>query len=361
MKFRHFLVVFLFMIFFMSILTSISYAEVRNIPDTDELHASWSPDGQKILFVSYGVMSEGMFLIKPDGSEIQEIRGGIEPSWTPDGNIIMINIFNGSEDIVLMDIKTQNITRLTFNEKLFKESEPKYSPDGGEIVFEVSDSTCVNIHVINLSRAGLEKIATCAADSEWSPDGKKIIYFGYEIQDSIWVMNSDGTDKKMLYLIKPFSHISRNFRWTPDSKYLLLNNGSNTITKVNIDDPTNIEYIYDPVAHWDPEYSPDGNYVTFVSSMDGGNPDLFVARSNGSDLHRLVYDTNPHTPFDPGYFYKISRPAPPPWPMPEPTEVTSIAGPANTSEAGRTPSIPGFTALAIFMVLVSLALITRIK
>ncbi|MCL7414122.1 MAG: hypothetical protein M8353_11005 [ANME-2 cluster archaeon] len=256
-----------------------------------------------------------------------------------------------------MDIQTQNITRLTFNENSVIENVPKYSPDGGKIAFEGDSKTGSNIYVKESYDSDVKKIAEYARFPEWSPDGHKLVYYCYE-PFSIWVINPDGTDKKNIFDDYKYT-ISSNFRWTPDSKYLLLNNGSNTITKVNISDPTDIEYIYDPVAHWDPEYSPDGNYVTFVSNMDGGNYDLFVARSNGSDLHRLVYDTNPKTPFDPGYFGKIDRPTPPPWPMPEPTEVTSTAGPANTSEAGRTPSIPGFTALAVFMILVSLVVIKR--
>ena len=219
---------------------------------------------------------------------------------------------------------------------------------------------------MNSDGSDLKKIVESASNPDWSPDGKNIVFYDlYEFQSSVWIVNPDGTGKRMIYLARPYSHISSNFRWTPDSKYLLLNNYSNTITKVNISNPTDIEYIYDPVAHWDPEYSPDGNYVTFVSSMDGGNPDLFVARSNGSDLYRLVMDTNPKfTTTDDlsGYFHKISRPTPPPWPTPVPTPIVTLtASPTNTSAAGQTPSIPGFSALAVFMILVSLALIKRRK
>ena len=175
MKFIRFFVVFLFLLFFTPILIPISYA-VGPIPDTDELHASWSPDGQKILFVSYGIMSEGVFLIKPDGSEMQKIRGGIEPSWSPDGNIIMINIFNGSEDIVLMDIETQNITRLTNDGNLLDRKFPKYSPDGEKIVFS-GKNTSKDIYVMNSDGTNLQKIVEKASSSEWSPDGEKIVYF----------------------------------------------------------------------------------------------------------------------------------------------------------------------------------------
>jgi len=351
------LIIFIFLLLIIPISSA-----VGPIPDTKEKYPSWSPDGQRILFDSTGVMSEGIFIIRPDGSELQKIASEEwHASWSPDGKkIILIKNFyinadfiNGSHEIALLDVETQNITRITFNK--IKENKPNFSPDGKKILFEAD-----GIHVMNSDGTELIKIVDSAGSPKWSPDSKKIAYYTFEDLIEIWIINTDGTNKKKIFIDYKYL-IGGRYRWTADSNYLLLNNRSDIITKVNIDNTSDIKYIYDPVAPLNPEYSPDGNYITFISNRDGGDYDLFVARSNGSDLHRLVYDTNPQTPFDPGYFGKIDRPTPPPWPTPEPTEVTSTAGPANTSEAGRTPSIPGFTGLAVFMVLVSLALITRIK
>ncbi len=227
-----------------------------------------------------------------------------------------------------------------------KEYTVSWSPDGTKIasagngeIIEVWDP------VTGTSLFNLASGAGTVFSVAWSPDGTKIVY-RFNEPNSVWVINPDGTGKNMIYNDYSYS-ISSNFRWTSDSKYLLLNNGSNIITKVNVNNPKEIEYIYDPVAHWNPEYSPDGNFVTFVSKMDGGNYDLFVARSNGSDLYRLVYDTNPRVPNPPEYFSKINRPLPPPWPWhtPEPA-------------AAKTNKMPGFTLLAAFVSLI-LVLIKR--
>ena len=352
------------------VLVPISCAEVGNIPDTKEVVPSWSPDGQWILFHSYGVMNDGIFIVKPDGSDLKKIGGGEYASWSPDGTkvILSMTFFNGTDsrngslEIALLDIKTRNITRLTYGDE--KKSLPKFSADGKKIVFESYDNY---IYIINSDGTNLRKVVEFSRYPDFSPDGKKIVYFNaYNIQDSIWVINLDGTEKKKVFIDYSY-RISVNYRWTPDSKYLLLNNGSNTITKVNIDDPTDIEYIYDPVAHWDPEYSPDGKYVTFVSSMDGGNPDLFVARSNGSDLYRIVFDTNPRLlNATPDYFYKKSRPTPPLWPTPEPTpEPTATQTPVvtstATSTATSTPAVPGFSLLSALLSIALLVLAKKSK
>jgi len=354
--------IFIVMIFLF--LVPISCAEIGNIPDTKEVALSWSPDGQWILFHSYGVMNDGIFIVKPDGSDLQKIGGGEYASWSPDNTkvIFTMTFFNGSDlstgntEIALLDIKTQNITRLTYGGA--KKSMAKFSADGTKIVFKSYDNY---IYIMNSDGTELKKLVDSAASPKWSPDSKKIAYYTFEDLIEIWIINIDGTNKEKIFIDYKYL-IGGKYRWTADSNYLLLNNGSTIITKVNIDNASDIGYIYDPVAPLNPEYSPDGNYITFISNRDGGDYDLFVARSNGSDLHRLVYDTNPKTPFDPGYFGKIDRPTPPPWPTPEPNPVvTSTAEPANISAAEQTSSIPGFSALAVFVILVSLASIKRRK
>ena len=369
MKFNRNIIIFLSFLFFASNLVHISGA-VRPIPDTKEKYPSWSPDGEKILFFSTGVMSEGIYLVRPDGTDLIKMDPYAgDPSWSPDGKkIILLDVFeNKSEgpvgiDIVELDLNTEITTRLTFNGNSLEEIKPKYSPDGKQIVFRTRSNTN-DIYIMNSDGSGSKKLVESASNSDWSLDNKKIVYYVID-PESVWVINPDGTGKKLVYRDYDYT-ISSNFRWTPDSKYLLLNNGSKIITKVNISDPTDIEYIYDPVAHWDPEYSPDGKYVTFVSSMDGGNSDLFVARSNGSDLYRIVFDTNPRfLNATPDYFYKKSRPAPPPWPTPSPTpEPTATQTPAVTSIATSTasspPAVPGFSLFVALVALTSLVLRNR--
>lgn len=337
------------------------------IPDTKEIYPSWSPDGQKILFISYGPMSQGIFVVKPDGSDLQKITSdGWSPSWNPDGTNILVqkHFFddgdreNGSYEIALLNLKTLNITRLTYHGNSETESRPKFSPDGKQIVFESANA----IHIMNSDGTELKKLVDSAASPEFSPNSKRIAYYTFEDLIEIWIINTDGTNKKKIFIDYKYL-IGGRYRWTTDSKYLLLNNRSDIITKVNVENTSDIEYIYDPVAHWDPEYSPDGNFITFISNMDGGDYDLFVARSNGSDLYRIVFDTNPKLiNASPDYFEKKTRPTPPPWPTPSPTSVRSpTTTPTSTGTAVTTAEVPGFSLLAGISSLIISVLMKRMK
>lgn len=362
----------IFTISLLTLLASVivSGSDVGTIPDTREVGPSWSSEGQKILFHSYGPMNDGIFIIKPDGSDLQKIWGGEDASWSPDGTkVILIMAFfydtDSSTEIALLDIETRNITRLTYNGNSLKESEPKYSPDGEKIAFNGAAKR-TDVYIMDSNGANLQKLAENASSPEWSLDGKYLAYFTYDEVNEIWITRPDGTNKKKIFIDYKHSIYDR-YRWTPDSRYLLLNNGSNIITKVNVDNTFDIKYVYDPVAPLNPKYSPDGNFITFTSSMDGGEYDLFVARSNGSDLYRLVFDTNPKLiNATPDYFDKKGRPTPPPWPAPSPTPEptfveTSTAAPTGTIMGTETPKVPGFPLLAVLVSFTLLVLMKRMK
>jgi len=262
-------------------------------------------------------------------------------------------------------MNSRSISRLTYNGNSLKEYEPKYSPDGEKIAFNGAANR-TDVYIIDSNGANLQKLAENASSPVWSPNGKYITYYTYDDVNEIWIALPDGTNKKRIFIDYKHSIYDR-YRWTPDSRHLLLNNGSNIITKVNIDNTSDIEYLYDPVAPLNPKYSPDGNYITFISNMDGGDYDLFVARSNGSDLYRIVLDTNPRLiNATPDYFEKKSRPTPPPWPTPSPTpEPIAIQTTTVIPDAAYTttpaPEVQGFSFLAGIVSLTLLVLLRRIK
>jgi Tol biopolymer transport system component len=42
---------------------------------------------------------------------------------------------------------------------------------------------------------------------------------------------------------------------------------------------------------WGPYWSPDGRWISFTSTLHGGDPDVYVARADGSELHNLTPDS----------------------------------------------------------------------
>jgi TolB protein len=76
---------------------------------------------------------------------------------------------------------------------------------------------------------------------------------------------------------------------SPDGKFIIFrtssaNTNKNVIWRMNRNGE-NADKISRSVG-WDPTWSPDGEYILFVSDMDG-RAQLFRSRLNGKDLHRV--------------------------------------------------------------------------
>ena len=77
---------------------------------------AWSPDGQKIAFVSYrNVVEGGIFLMNADGSNIEELTNSGEdyPSWSPDGTQLACTHFGANVYIAVINVNGGHLELIT--------------------------------------------------------------------------------------------------------------------------------------------------------------------------------------------------------------------------------------------------------
>lgn len=88
---------------------------------------AWSPDGQKIAFVSYrNVIEGGIFLMDADGSNIEELTSSGEdyPSWSPDGTQLACTHFGRNVYIGLINVNSGDLRFIT------EGAYPSWQPNG---------------------------------------------------------------------------------------------------------------------------------------------------------------------------------------------------------------------------------------
>jgi len=151
---------------------------------------------------------------------------------------------------------------------------------------------------IHQTQRGLRGIARTKLAFDSDRDGERI---GGTIEQravkEIYYSDYDGENQKRLTINRSLNITPA---WSPDSRsiaYISFRRGrGGNIFISNIFQGTLEDLTKDNGENWLPAWSPDGTRIAFSSTRDG-NPEIYVANRDGSNLHRLTnhaaIDTSP--------------------------------------------------------------------
>ncbi|WP_367343772.1 hypothetical protein [Methanomethylovorans sp.] len=160
------------------------------------------------------------------------------------------------------------------------DSQFSWQPRGNKIAFLSDRNGFSNIWVMNSD--GTEKMQLTNSkekemDIKWSPDGTKIAYASasvlntsnistlYNVSKSIWVMNSDGSNRKRLDF--SYDRLDSHPTWSSDGKKIIFDSmykreSSHKIILMDVNG-TNKTVL---AEGWWPQWSPKGDKIAFISS-----------------------------------------------------------------------------------------------
>ena len=134
---------------------------------------SWSPDGQRIAFVSTRDVGDEIYVMNADGSNVARLTnhpgGNVCPAWSPDGRrIAFVSRRDGNDEVYVMDADGSNVTRLT-NYRGWDQC-PSWSPDGQLITFASNRDGSLEIYVMNADGSGVTRLTHGGGYAPaWSP------------------------------------------------------------------------------------------------------------------------------------------------------------------------------------------------
>jgi len=252
-------------------------------PASQETGPDWSSVGGQVAYTSFSTSpaERDIWIINGDGTGATNLTNStsddVGASWSPDGTkIAFFSDRDGNYDIYVMNSDGTGVAQLTTDPQT--DATPDWSPDGTQIAFSrLTPGSDGDIWVMNADGTGQTNLTNSAMldyAPDWSPDGLYIAFdrfpnVGVNSSD-IWIMAADGTGQVGV-VVGPEDE--RSPAWRPAAG------------------PSLACYpgLPDPVLVWD-SFSPFGNghylritnYASFPDALFTLTPDYGPCGGNGT-------------------------------------------------------------------------------
>jgi hypothetical protein len=274
----------------------------------------------QIAFASDRSGISQIWLMNSDGTNPVQItdtkRGACQPDWSPDGTRLVYispceskkqEIYRGAS-LFVINLESSEMTPLpTLGGGDY---DPDWSPDGKKIAFtSVRNGNRPQIFVLDLETyevVGLSDKFGRDFQPDWSSDGSQILFISNRRGPyHIWTMNADGTNQKRF---TTNGSLKNTFPvWSPDNESIVFSQSEEGslpgLFVAAYPDGAAEAYHLNPFPYLAPmqeaNFSLDGLWLVFETWPKGFNHEIFIMKSDGTELTQLTTETS--WDFDPAW------------------------------------------------------------
>ena len=270
---------------------------------------SWSPDGEYIAYNARVDDNVDIYMMPAAGGAARRITRSptrdVFPSFSPDGKELVFASAPGTEEILrhperftLWTASVEGGTARRLGIVPHPSLWGRFSPDGRWLAYQTRQGSSVWADLWIVSTRGGDPIPVATLEGQggyvpqWSPDGLRIAYTsGGVLNSNLVVVPVAGGEPTVLveddnFFIAPsFSPDGRRIAYTQN---LIRHSESGMqILEVSLDDGHIRPLINGPGQNWAPRFSPDGNWLAFVSDR-GGADNIWIAPADGGEAEPLT-------------------------------------------------------------------------
>ena len=189
-------------------------------------YAVWAPDGARVVFLGGGAAGVALRALDAESGKVTELIAGMgnPVDFSPDGStmLLTLDLEEGGRGLFARDLASNDRARIETGSDA--DAYARWSPAGGAITFESGRDGNPEIYRHDLETGATERLTDNSGLDEWpsfSPSGTQIAWAsGGEERKHLWVMQTDGSDKRQLTDGLMFGDAYPE--WSPDGQQILL-------------------------------------------------------------------------------------------------------------------------------------------